>query len=160
MCVCVGGGGGGGALNPPMYYSHCYQQECFRLQWLIPIAVFGPWMNHLPPMWWSTFKFMFQNDSSCVSFTYWRGILFWFFFFFFAFILAFIQYTSFTYYPLFPLSNGFTPKYFSMLNTLYCHIPWTCSLLFLIQVRALMGNYLPRFYVDAITSPSPNLNAG
>ena len=32
-----------------------------------PCIVWGPWMNHSPPVWWSTFRFMFLNDSWYVS---------------------------------------------------------------------------------------------
>ena len=27
----------------------------------------GLWMNHLPPVWWSNFRFMFLKESWCVS---------------------------------------------------------------------------------------------
>ena len=36
-----------------------------------------PWMNHLPPVRWPTFRFMFLNDSRCANLAWlcvcWRG---------------------------------------------------------------------------------------
>ena len=34
----------------------------------------GPWMNHLPPVWWSNFRLRFLIVGWCVSFIWWRGI--------------------------------------------------------------------------------------
>ena len=31
---------------------------------------------HLPPVWWSTYMFMFLNDSRCVNLICWRGIFY------------------------------------------------------------------------------------
>ena len=51
------------------YLAEDNQQESFRhsCNW-IPLRCLGPWMNHLPPMWWSNFRFMFLNHSWCVNF--------------------------------------------------------------------------------------------
>ena len=46
----------------------------------------GPWMNHLPPVWWTNYSFLFLNESWCVSLTQWRGILYWCLFFIIVFI--------------------------------------------------------------------------
>ena len=45
------------------HYTHDNQQECFgRSNWF-SLRCLGPWMNHLPHVGWSNFKFMFQNES-------------------------------------------------------------------------------------------------
>ena len=55
-------------------------------------------MNHLHPVWWSTFGFIILSDSCCASLVQLRGILYWFL----VFIHVFINYPSFVYY--FPFS--------------------------------------------------------
>ena len=60
--------------GPPLYHIYILhsdnQQECFRLlsNWF-SLRSLGPWINHLPPVWWSNFRFMFLDDSWCVSLT-------------------------------------------------------------------------------------------
>ena len=34
-------------------------QQCFKLSNWFPLWYLGPWVNHLPPVWLSTFRFMF-----------------------------------------------------------------------------------------------------
>ena len=69
------------------YYTQDNHPECFRLSNWFSLRCLGPWMNHLPPVWWSNFRFMFLNESWCVSLTYWRGIFDWWL----VFILVFIH---------------------------------------------------------------------
>ena len=66
---------------------------------------FGPWMNHLSPVWLSSFKFIFLSDSWCVSLVQWREILHRFL----AFIHAFIHYPSFAY----EWNRKFIPSWFT-----------------------------------------------
>ena len=42
-----------------------------------PLQCLGPWMNHLSPIWWSTFRFIFLNDSWCVIMMWLKGIFYW-----------------------------------------------------------------------------------
>ena len=51
------------------YYTKDIQQEWFRLSNWFSLRCLGPWMYHLPPVWWSNFMFMFLNESWCVSLT-------------------------------------------------------------------------------------------
>ena len=37
----------------------------------------GPWMNHVPPVWWYNLSFMPLIESWCVSLTSWRVIFYW-----------------------------------------------------------------------------------
>ena len=40
-----------------------------------PSSIRGRWMNHLPPVWWSTFRFRFLIVSWCESLIWWRWII-------------------------------------------------------------------------------------
>ena len=51
------------------YYSQATQQEGFSLSNRFSLWWLGPWMNHLPPVPWSGFMFMFLKESWCVSLT-------------------------------------------------------------------------------------------
>ena len=51
------------------------QQRGFRLSNGFTSQHLGLWMNHLPPVWWPTFRFMFLNDGCCVRFSYWSELL-------------------------------------------------------------------------------------
>ena len=53
----------------------------------------GPWMKCLTPVWWSKFRFMFPNESWCVSLTWWRGI----FYRCLVFIIVFIRWPNVTF---------------------------------------------------------------
>ena len=78
-----------------------------------------PWMNHLPPVWWSNFRFGFFNVSLCVSLVSWKRI----------FLLIFSFYSCFKHYPVLP--NIFSEMlYFQILSALYSHFPQTLSLFF------------------------------
>ena len=58
-----------------------------------PCGVCGVWMNHLPPVWWSTFRYsFFLNGNRCVSLVWWRGIL----------LLAFCLNSCFIHYAVLP----------------------------------------------------------
>ena len=48
-------------------YTEDNQQGCFRLSNWFFLRRLGPWMNHLPPAWQSTFRLTFQNKSWYVS---------------------------------------------------------------------------------------------
>ena len=108
------------AMNPVCigftYWTQDNQHECFRLSnW----RCWGPWVNPLclPPVWWSTVRFIFLNDSWCVSLLQWGGI----FYGCFAYIVAFIHYLSFTYYFSSHVSLPWD-SFFLYKSTLYCHI--------------------------------------
>ena len=97
------------------YWTHDNHQECVRLSNWFSLWCLGPLMNHLRPVWWSNFRFMFLHDSWCVSLAGWRGS----FYCRSAFILAFIHCPSFTYY--FPLIWFYSDIAF-VLRTWYSHI--------------------------------------
>ena len=59
------------------YLTQGNQQECFRFSDWFSLQCLGPWMNHMPPVWWSNFRFMFLNESWYVGLTEWRGIFYW-----------------------------------------------------------------------------------
>ena len=50
------------------------QQGCSRLSNWFSLWCMGPWMNHLPPVWWSTFRFRFLIVSWYESLIWWSGI--------------------------------------------------------------------------------------
>ena len=82
------------------------QKECFRLSNSFSFRCLRPDMNHLPPVWWSTFGFQFLNYSWCVSLIWRRD----FFLFIFAFDIVLIHYPSCAYHLLsrmFLLWNSF-----------------------------------------------------
>ena len=56
-------------------WASCWPHEicCLGL-----FVVYGACFNHLLPVWWSTFSFIFLNGSWCVCLIKWREI-FWFF---------------------------------------------------------------------------------
>ena len=56
------------------YYTKDNQQDCSRLNNCFSLRCLGPWMTHLPPVWWSTFMFRFLNVSWCESLKWWSGI--------------------------------------------------------------------------------------
>ena len=72
-------------------------------------------MKHLHPVWWSTFRFMFLNDSWCVNFIWWKRVFYWFL----AIIVVFIQSPSFTYHVSFHMTllwnSFFYAKYLVLL---------------------------------------------
>ena len=78
------------------YQTQDNQQECFKLSDLFFLRCFGPWMYHLPPVWWSDFMFMFLNDILWVSLTQWRGIFYWWL----DFIILLVHCSSLTYHFL------------------------------------------------------------
>ena len=82
------------------YYTQHNEHDCFRLRHRFSLRCSGPWMNHLPPVRWSNFRFMFLNESWCVSFTL---LLYWCLVFIFVFTHCQILLLLF-------LSNGFTLK--------------------------------------------------
>ena len=50
------------------YHTQDNQQECFRFSNWFSLRCLGPLMNHLPPVWWSNFRYMFLNEIWCVRF--------------------------------------------------------------------------------------------
>ena len=42
----------------------------------------GVWMNHSPPVWWSTWRFIFQNETWCVNLIWWKGVFYTFYTFY------------------------------------------------------------------------------
>ena len=51
------------------YYTQDNQRECFRLSNWFSLRCLGPWINRLPPVWWSNTRFMFLNERWCASLT-------------------------------------------------------------------------------------------
>ena len=51
------------------YYTQDNQQVYFRLGNWFSLQCLGPWTNHLLPVWWSNFNFMFLKENWCVSLT-------------------------------------------------------------------------------------------
>ena len=51
------------------YWAQDNQQGYFKVSNWFSLRFLGPWMNHLPSVWWYNFKFMFLNDSWCLTFT-------------------------------------------------------------------------------------------
>ena len=47
----------------------------------------GVWMNRLPPVNWSTFRFRFLKDNWCLTLVWWTGNSYWFLAFIYVFIL-------------------------------------------------------------------------
>ena len=80
-------------------YTKDNQQGCFRLSNWFFLRRLGPWMNHLPPAWWSTFRLTFQNESWYVS-------LEWYFIYllFFASVHGFTYETSEFFYSVITFS--------------------------------------------------------
>ena len=79
------------------YLLHCWQ--CPAMQWIegiyshsidtkeiltaaLSLRCLVPWINHLPPVCWSTFGILVWNDSGYVNLTQW-----WYFFIIFEYIL-------------------------------------------------------------------------
>ena len=73
------------------YYTKDNQQGCSRLSNGFSMWCLRPWMNHLPPIWWSTFRFRFLIVSWYGSLIWWRGI----------FLLISCLYSCFVHYPSF-----------------------------------------------------------
>ena len=80
------------------YYTQDNRQECFRLSNWVSLWCLRPWMNHLPPVWWSNFRFMFVNESWYVSLTLWKKILLAFSFYYWFYTLPkwYLYYSSHT----------------------------------------------------------------
>ena len=53
--------------GPHLHATKDNQQGCLRLSNWLSLRRLGPWMNHLPPAWKSTFRLTFQNESWYVS---------------------------------------------------------------------------------------------
>ena len=77
-----------------IYYSKDNQQGCSRLSNLFSLQCLGPWMNHLPPVWWSTCRFRIVIFSWRKSFIWWKGT----FLLISCFYSCFIHNSSFAYY--------------------------------------------------------------
>ena len=78
------------------YHTKGNQRGCSRCSNGFSLGCLGPWMNHLPHVWWSTFRFTFLIVSQA-------GFLYWF--------LAFIHISYISKFCLwFVLSNWFTLK--------------------------------------------------
>ena len=84
---------------------------------LVIICSLGPWMNHLPPVWWFTFRFRFFN-CQLVWKLYMAGRDF---LFISSFYSCFIHYPRFTYY--FSCQINLLWNDFFTLNTLHWHFP-------------------------------------
>ena len=51
------------------FYTQDNQRERFRLSDWFSLRCSGSWMNYLPPVWWSNFRFMFLSENWCVCLT-------------------------------------------------------------------------------------------
>ena len=85
-------------------YAKSNKQGCFRLSNWFSLRRLGPWMNHLPSAWLSTFRLIFQNESWYVS-------LEWYFIYslFLASVHGFMHETSEFFYSIITFSYT---KYF------------------------------------------------
>ena len=66
--------------GPPLCQIRLYQPEdnqleCFRLGNWFFLWCMGQWINHLPPVWWSNFRFMFLYDNCSVHLIVERNFL-------------------------------------------------------------------------------------
>ena len=52
-----------------LYIIFTYYTQGFRLNNWFSLGHLGSWINHLPLVWWSNYRFMFLNESWCVSLT-------------------------------------------------------------------------------------------
>ena len=116
-----------------------------------------PWINHLPPVCWSTFGILVWNDSGYVNLTQW-----WYFFIIFEYILHIstphIMIFCFP-LPYFPLSQQVL--YFllsTLVLTLYIDVVLSLSILWelliwwsspsFIKIKAVLGCLLGRPTID------------
>ena len=86
------------------YYTKDSQQGCSRLSIWFSLWGLGPWMNHLPPVWWSIFRCSFFMSI---------GVQFWYGgegFFFMNFLSLSMFYILPRFCLLLFLSNWFTLK--------------------------------------------------
>ena len=104
-------------------YDKDNEREWSMLRKLFSLWFWGPWMNHLPPVWWSTFRFVFINDSWYVI--WYCGYIF---ILMFCFQTCLIFYQNFTTQINVALKIHFCTKY------LYYHIPKTCMCDFHISI--------------------------
>ena len=65
----------------PSHVEHVLQESSRLCNWL-SLRCLVPWINHLPPVCWSTFGILVWNDSGYVNLTQW-----WYFFIIFEYIL-------------------------------------------------------------------------
>ena len=71
-----------------MIFIYFFCRECSRLSNWFSLRCLGPWINSLE--WWSAPRFMFLNDSPCVSLVLWRVIIYSFL----AFITVLLQFSE------------------------------------------------------------------
>ena len=72
------------------YYTKDNQQGCTRLSNCLSLRCLGPWMNHLPSVWWHAFRFRFFIVSWCEKLIWWRVI----------FLLITCPFSCFIHYPV------------------------------------------------------------
>ena len=90
------------------------EQRCSRLNNWHSLRCLGPWVNHLPPVWWSTFWFSLLIVGWCESLIWWRGI----------FLLIFLPLSMFIHHPSFAyFFSQINLLSHSFLYTLYWHFP-------------------------------------
>ena len=95
-------------------YTKNNQQECPKPSNWFSLWCMGPWMNHWPPVWWSTFRFTFIIVSWRESSIWWRGI----------FLLNSCPYSCFMLCPSFSYYFPYQVDLLSDSN-LYWHFPQT-----------------------------------
>ena len=91
-----------------MYQAKNNQQGCFSLCKRFSLWHLGPWMNHWPPVWWSTFRFMFLKWQLVCTFGiterdftfhfFWRLVMFLYIIHVFSVISPLIFYSEITCY--------------------------------------------------------------
>ena len=94
----------------------------------------GPWMNHLPHVWWSNFRFMFLNEVWWESLAWWSGIFYSCLVFFIIVFIHCLYYSS----HMVSLWNSIF-----ILSTKYYNFPYTYSLPFLIRNLVLYMFWKP-----------------
>ena len=108
-----------------------------------------PWINHLPPVCWSTFGILVWNDSGYVNLTQW-----WYFFIIFEYILHIstphIMIFCFP-LPYFPLSTSALFLLSTLVLTLYIDVVLSLSIRVYAQVFSCVWNFETRFFLKFVT---------
>ena len=99
------------------YYTKDNQQGCSRLSNGFSLRCLRPWMNYLPPVWWSTFRFRFLIWNWYESLIWRRGIVP----LIFCLHSGFVHWPSFDYH--FHLKLIYSQMAFFILSTFYWNFP-------------------------------------
>ena len=109
-----------------------------------------PWINHLPPVCWSTFGILVWNDSGYVNLTQW-----WYFFIIFEYILHIstphIMIFCFP-LPYFPLSTSALFLLSTLVLTLYIDVVLSLSTIMFCLTEAIKNDALLHNRLHATTA--------